>query len=112
MFPKTKRKSDRSFLDTFKDQYCLVKNKRGAEGHHIITRGAGGPDEAWNVMPLSREAHAEVHQIGLVKFAEKYPRVKRWLESNGWSFCQDRNKWVHEEPGKHLFFNCKGNACV
>lgn len=31
--------------------------------HHIIPRHAGGPDESWNIIQLSLEAHKEAHQI-------------------------------------------------
>lgn len=96
MHPKPKSIKDKSLLDSFKERYCLVTNRRGAEAHHVITRGAGGPDEEWNLMPLSRQAHAEVHQIGLNKFARKYKRVREWLLANGWQYDDYRESWIRQ----------------
>jgi hypothetical protein len=73
---------------------CLVTGKALPDLHHVKTRGAGGGDEPWNLMPLSREAHSEVHFIGLTRFAEKYPTVRKWLSDNGWTQCPVLLRWV------------------
>ena len=52
--------------------------------HHIKSRGSGGPDEAWNLIPVCLEHHNEVHNIGLYEFAEKYPSVGDWLVIHDW----------------------------
>lgn len=96
MFPKSKRHEDMNLRKSIHDLRCIVSNQRGAEGHHLITRKNGGPDSEWNLMPLSRIKHTEVHQIGLNAFAEKYPQAKRWLIAQGWYFCEVRNKWRHD----------------
>jgi len=74
---------------------CLVSGVLDPDIHHVKTRGSGGGDEFWNLMPLSREKHTEVHKIGLNKFSEKYPVVKTWLLKNGWTKCPLRKKWVN-----------------
>ena len=65
--------------------------------HHIKSRGSGGGDEKWNLMPLTAEEHTEVHQIGLVAFSRKYPKVKAWLEVHGWSLTDAYGveRWIH-----------------
>lgn len=77
-----------------KPSRCLVCN-RPAELHHIKTRGAGGGDQPFNLIPLDREHHMEVHQIGLSKFADKYDEVHHWLTTHGWVFVEIQNKWRH-----------------
>lgn len=99
MFPKPKRHEDMTIREAIHKQRCVVSNRWGAEGHHIITRKSGGPDAEWNLMPLSRIHHTECHQIGLNKFAEKYPKVKSWLIAHGWYFCEVRCKWINDLNG-------------
>ena len=45
-----------------------------ADSHHIVSRGAGGPDEEWNTINLCRMHHSECHQVGWWEFAKRYPR--------------------------------------
>ena len=40
--------------------------------HHIVTRGAGGSDNAWNLIALCAEHDKEVHTIGRETFMSKY----------------------------------------
>lgn len=75
---------------------CLISNKTKPDRHHVLSRGAGGPDDDWNLMPLSRQHHTEVHQIGLTTFANKYPKVKNWLLAHGWEFNELLKKWKHK----------------
>jgi 5-methylcytosine-specific restriction endonuclease McrA len=44
--------------------------------HHIVSRGAGGTDDDWNLLSLCRRCHADVHQIGWVRFVARYPRAE------------------------------------
>lgn len=67
-----------------------------ADPHHVMTRGAGGPDESWNLMHLCRNHHAEIQQIGNVKMSHKYIQVEHWFMSHGWTFDEFKKKWVHE----------------
>lgn len=73
---------------------CVVCGAPGVDLHHIKTRGAGGGDEEFNLMPLCHKSHVEVHNIGLLSFSKKYPEVKRWLVRNGWELLMSK-KWVH-----------------
>lgn len=93
MFPKPKRHEDRDLLNKAHTSRCVVCNKYGAVAHHVKTKGSGGPDKHWNLMPLDKRCHSEVHNIGLLKFADKYIQVKNWLLSNGWYFDENSRKW-------------------
>lgn len=99
---------------------CLVCDRKGVDLHHIKTRKSGGSDGSHNIMPLCREHHTEVHQIGLFKFSQKgvvlklssysknktfnYDNVSKWLTMKKWEKDDDRRKWTH--PVEH------GQACV
>ena len=65
--------------------------------HHVYTRGSRPDlvDKDWNLLPLSLKSHVEVHQIGLKKFANKYPRVESWLVEKGWEIDEFSGKWIN-----------------
>lgn len=88
LFEKKKRIQNRELLDYIKSQRCLIFNGcRGpVDPSHVTTRGAGGDDTPDNVMPLCRKHHNE-WGWSAVKFIQKYPVARRWLEShNRWDF--------------------------
>jgi hypothetical protein len=62
---------------------CVICKKK-AELHHIRSRGSSGPDESWNLAPLCRREHQELHQIGQLTFIKKYPIYEKLLRIKGW----------------------------
>jgi hypothetical protein len=90
---KPKRIKDKKLTDSYHSKRCIACNSVGAEGHHLTTRAAGGSDEEFNLIPLDRKCHSEVHQIGLSKFSIKYKTVEKWLLSYGWEYDDIRQKW-------------------
>ena len=94
-YGKNKRIVDRDLLDSYRGKPCVVCGREG-EAHHVKTRRSYGHDLPYNLMPLDREHHTEVHAIGLTTFAEKYLKVKTWLVDNGWEYDSTINKWRHE----------------
>lgn len=86
--PKPQTTKDRGLLDCYQGRACMVcAHTETTIGHHLITKGAGGPDEMWNLIPLCHVHHDEVHKIGLYRFADRYPRVLAWVEYWGWEMC-------------------------
>jgi len=84
---KPQRKTDRKLLDAVAARPCQACGAiLSSDPAHVRSRGAGGPDEAWNVMPLCRRHHTEQHKIGWCTFAAKYFGVQVWLGANGWYF--------------------------
>lgn len=75
---------------------CIISGERNPDMHHVKSRKSSGTDDPWNLCPLSRRHHQEVHQIGLSTFANKYPQFKNWLLANGWYYIEHLNKWKHE----------------
>jgi len=52
--------------------WCEVCGSPWIHVHHIRSRGAGGDDEAENLMSLCPEHHTEYHTIGGRAFGQKY----------------------------------------
>jgi hypothetical protein len=49
--------------------------------HHIRSRGAGGADEASNLLELCREHHAEYHTMGRLRFIEHFPALEEKIKA-------------------------------
>jgi 5-methylcytosine-specific restriction endonuclease McrA len=95
MFPKLKRQVDRALLDRYHGMRCAACGRKGCDPAHIKSRGSGGDDAEWNLMPLCREHHSEQHSRGWWAFGEKYPGVWLGLKTRGWGW--DGRRLVREE---------------
>ena len=61
-FPKYSRVRNQKTIDECKRDYCEICGVRtGNEPHHIISRGAGGPDIKENLIQLCPKCHSEAH---------------------------------------------------
>lgn len=74
---------------------CGIDHTEGNEFHHVRTRGAGGGDEAFNMMTLCHRDHTLVHNIGLITFSKRFPKVHDWLTSHDWAISELTHKWTH-----------------
>jgi len=59
--------------------------------HHIITRGAHGPDENWNLLALCPIHHRMYHNKGHQQFADRFHHLEYKIRS------------AREQVGKELF---------
>lgn len=83
--PKPQRKVNQALLDRVREQPCAACGAPGpSDPSHLISRGAGGPDAEWNVAPHCRRCHTEWHQLGPMRFVQRYKRFRNWLEERGW----------------------------
>lgn len=58
MIPKVKRLTDSKTVQACRKEWCEVCGQRSyGEPHHIITRGAGGPDHRYNLIQLCWVCH-------------------------------------------------------
>ena len=78
---------------------CENCGGEGTDKHHIKTRGAGGPDEDWNLILLCRKCHSEVHTIGILTMLQKYPLLDKRLYNKGW--CRLLSKLWHPKLMKN-----------
>ena len=84
MFPKKKRKQNASLLESIRLLPCCICGNHPVDASHIKTRGSGGPDEYFNVVPKCRTHHQEWGQYGWKKFCERYKIMKYVLSNRGW----------------------------
>jgi hypothetical protein len=85
MLAKPKRKTSPSLLKRIRAQPCAIEGCRGkSDAAHIRSKGAGGPDEEWNVIPLCREHHQVQHAHGWQAMWGLYPSVRHALTQLGW----------------------------
>ncbi len=52
--------------------FCEICQNFSSAPHHLRTRGAGGSDEAKNLIALCTTHHTEVGTMGVMSFADKY----------------------------------------
>ena len=76
------------------EMHCIVCFKQGVDLHHLTTRGSGGTDDEWNLMPLCRFDHAKTHSLGLKQMSQVSENVEMWLIKHGWEFDEFRDKWA------------------
>ena len=82
-------------LKELRKQPCKACGKRNdIDVHHVKSRGSGGGDEEWNLIPLCRNCHVKIHQYGISKFISKYPNAGEYLISRGWEYDEVIGKWV------------------
>ena len=93
---KKKRVVNEKLLVEYRSMFCeICGNKTNVCGHHIKSKGSGGPDLPHNLIPLCVKHHEEIHKKGINSFAEKYVEFKDFLESSGWEFFN--KKWTHKD---------------
>ena len=69
------------YSDSYRDYwiahpFCEVCGNYADPPHHLRTRGAGGSDEAGNLLSLCTAHHTEVGTIGVISFANKYEKFR------------------------------------
>lgn len=97
MLAKPKRTVNKALLKRVKAQKCAVgwDCEGPSDPAHIRSRGAGGPDEEWNVIPFCRKHHTEQHKIGWYSMCKKYSGLGIRLTWHGWEF--DINFRIHND---------------
>ena len=85
---------DRDFI---RRQPCAAcKAPQPSDPAHIKSRGAGGKNEDWELMPLCRPCHIMQHKVGWKKMAEMFPGVLDELDIKGWSYDAIHKKWLND----------------
>ncbi len=90
-FPKKIRIEDRQLLDTYHVMRCMVCSKAPpCDPSHIKTKGSGGPDTKWNVVPMCRIHHTEWGTLGYTHFTNRYPGFGFTLKCMGWAMVNGK----------------------
>ena len=82
-FLKKKREQNPEYLEFIRKQPCCKCYQFPAVPHHVISRGAGGPDTG-NVIPLCIICHNLAH-TGHIN--------KNWQETNTTIYHEKYNAW-------------------
>jgi hypothetical protein len=84
-----------------KSQPCIVCGNSKVDACHIRSKGAGGPDEEWNLVPMCREHHTQQHRFGWGAFMNRHPEAQFVLKQMGWKWidCVGKAKLWHERLG-------------
>lgn len=99
MFPKPvhKPKKRRVRLRP-KGTVCLI-NSPGCGGQidwcHIRSKGAGGPDEDWNLFQACRFHHRMQHAYAFDWMFRAFPHFWEHIKSMGWEWDQKTGKLWH-----------------
>ena len=89
---------DEELCKIYRQLPCLICGTRHEVcGHHIKSKGSGGDDARYNLMPLCFNHHTEIHMIGLTKFCKRYASAKWHILDNGWKYCDVKKKYVRYE---------------
>jgi len=67
------------YLSYIRSKPCVVCGKMGVDPHHLIARGIGGYKGGWKdftTIPLCREHHTELEQIGVTRMEKKYEKYQ------------------------------------
>lgn len=59
----------------YRQNLSQAENASYDEKHHIIVNTAGGPVEAWNLIPVTYAEHKELHQLRYEVYGEKGDRI-------------------------------------
>jgi 5-methylcytosine-specific restriction endonuclease McrA len=103
---RKQRVVNKRLLRRVADNPCIICFKDGpSDACHIKSKGSGGPDKEWNVLPMCRKCHGAQHQLGVVTFYEKIPMYRLALRARGWTIENGRLWNEKLEPGKDDSFN-------
>lgn len=91
MPPKPRRFRSEGNLKRTRDMPCTACGKPPpSDPAHVKSRGSGGGDHLFNLLPLCRKCHSTSHSFGWYKFARKYPAVCFALYHRNWEFIGRR----------------------
>lgn len=92
------RIENKKLCESYRKMPCLVcGGYNSVSGHHLRTRGSGGPDIEENLIPLCFSHHAEIHNVGLVKFCQSYSAVKWYILGHDWYYCSLQERYYNDK---------------
>lgn len=96
-FPKRKMFENPDLLKKIKALPCAACGSSNLiDPAHIRSRGAGGDDYFYNVVPLCREHHTLQHAKGWQFMLTRFPLLVTQFKDRGWL-------WGEASPSKKLF---------
>lgn len=86
------READQEVKDRLRDNHCVQCNTKPVDLHHVLSRGAGGTDALYNLIPLCRSCHGALHHFGQLKMFLEKDRFRKSLEERGWYYLEVNGK--------------------
>lgn len=92
MFPKKKRFISEENKRIIRSQPCATGCGKmpPSDPAHIKSKGSGGGDYIWNMVPFCRKHHSDQHQLGWPRMIRDFPILKIELETRGWFLEGDK----------------------
>lgn len=87
---------DPKFLRFVKGLNCVCCGQSPCDPCHLRSKGAGGGDQRWNIVPMCRYHHSEQHAQGFYYMAKRYPLLMMVLVQKGWYFVDQKLVRDHE----------------
>lgn len=78
MFEKHKPGRSEAYLDYIRSQRCYICQRSPSEPHHVETGGMGMKGSDFSALPLCREHHREIHDMGKARFWRQYFVAQSW----------------------------------
>lgn len=103
------RIKDPEFLKKIRTLKCVACRHYRSEAHHIKTKGSGGDDSPFNVIPLCSNCHTQSEYAwhrNRARFFKKFPHVLVHLKSMGWEL------WGEKLFHQHYRLNEKNSCSV
>lgn len=91
MFFKKLRVENDDVLEKYRNAPCVIC-KDPSDPAHIKSKGSGGPDADFNLIPFCRLHHVEQHAKGFIHMSQKYPEVWSYLRRRSWYIDDDKLK--------------------
>jgi hypothetical protein len=88
-------KRDPKFVEQIRNLRCLACGSWPSEAHHVKSRGAGGGDDWFNLLPLCQGCHTQngdgyAWHRGKILFLKNHPHVLEHLQKLGWELIGDK----------------------
>lgn len=90
------RIKDEKLIARVREQWCSITACiYPSDACHIKSRGSGGDDVEWNLIPLCRYHHIEQHKRGWLNFSLSFPEIIVELAQRGWAINLETGKLRH-----------------
>lgn len=95
---KRKRIVNKQLCDEIRKRPCCNCGSSGIiDIHHLKTRGSWGDDLEFNLVPLDRKCHVDLHKKGTNRFVELNPAFQVYIMDKGWYWDEYRKRWLHND---------------
>lgn len=97
--PKRKKDIDEEFKAKIRNLHCIICCALPPSTvSHLKTRGSGGDDAAYNILPMCLKCHT-YWESNKEEFITKYPHFADHLKAMGWKWSKVQGKFYLRHYG-------------